>query len=116
MATLTKAAILTAQDLEREPIPIAQWKGDVLVRALTAAERARVTAIYTENKEEEPLKKVERAQALMLSMAVINEDGTPMFVESDIPELMKKHHAAVDQLVKAVSRMAGLDVEESKEK
>jgi hypothetical protein len=109
MNLLTKAAILAANDLKREAINIEQWGGDVLVRELTAAERDKVVAVYTENPDETSAAKVDRAHARLLAMALIDNEGQPLFSEAEIPALKGKHYAAIIKLTKAASRLAGLE-------
>lgn len=111
MALLTRDQILTAQDLPRQTVHVPIWGGDVLVQALTAAQRdAYEASSYRDGRVSHV-----NLRARLVALAVIDADGRPLFTEADVEALGAKSAAALDQLFEVARDLSGFsrrDVEE----
>jgi len=103
-ALLTRNAILSVVDQQTEDVEVPEWGGVVRLRTLTAAEAIKFS---------EGVKKGDDNAAIrILMMSAVNEDGTPMLLEEDIPELRKKSLKTIFRLQKAALRLNGLGKDE----
>src|SRR5579859_632078 len=100
MALLTKTQILAADDLRRETVSVPEWGGEVLVRALSEAERQALLKDYDEEATD--------TRAKLCALAIVDESGAPLFTAADVEALSKKSAAALDAIFEAAKRLAGL--------
>jgi hypothetical protein len=112
---LTKEDILGMEDLQRERIYIPEWKGTVIVRGLTTAERDDFESqIFTgEGKNRKFNAKDLRSK--LLSFSICNEAGERIFSDSDVEKLGKRSARATDKLFAKAQELSGIgekDVEE----
>src|SRR5579864_9517252 len=100
MALLTKTQILAADDLRREAVSVPEWGGEVLVRALSEAERQVLLKNYDEDAMD--------TRAKLCALAIVDEAGVPMFTTADVEALSKKSAVALDVVFDVAKRLAGL--------
>ena len=93
--------ILQADDLPRKEVPIPEWRTKVWIRTLTAGERDRFEGAQTKD----PYTNV-RARLAVLCM--IDESGSSLFTEADIPALSAKSSKALDRIFAASVRLNGI--------
>lgn len=105
MTILNKAAILAAQDLKTEDVPVPEWGGDVRVRTLTGAER---DAFESGLVEKDGKRDLSNLRARLLSLAIVDENGARMFEESDAVLLGNKAAGALDKLFEVAQRLNGI--------
>ncbi len=110
---LTRAAILDADDLQVEEVPVPEWGGAVLVRGLTGAERDRFEASAAVARGgKRGLAGLERSlqnfRARVVAMATIGEDGKRLFTDADAKELGEKSAFALERVFDAIWRLSGL--------
>ena len=110
--TLTKEAILTADDLKRECVKVPEWGGDVWIAVLPGTEREKFEARIAEASGKMGITGV---LAYLLIAAIRDDDGQPLFTEADIPQLAGKSGAVLMRLTEKAMKINGLlpaDVEE----
>jgi hypothetical protein len=115
MALLSKDAILSASDIAREEVVVTEWGGSVLLRGLTAEEHYKYQLAASNHVKKHGVVPPDY-QARLVQMAAIDESGTPIFAEADIPKLIARSGAVITRLAKVVTRLSGLDPEENAEK
>lgn len=108
MATLTRAAILDADDLKTSTVPVPEWGGEVIVRMLNGAERDTFDALIMASKEGKGL------VAHLVAVATIDEKGERLFTEEDIPALQKKSGAALARVYGAAMKLNRLGAADAK--
>lgn len=115
---LSKDAIFDADDIEREPVYVPQWKGSVLVQALTGKERDRFEAELAGFARGGSGKKKNfdnfRAR-LVVASVVSPTTGALMFGQSDVAKLGSKSSAALSVIAEVAQRLSGLTDEDAEE-
>lgn len=109
---LSREAILSADDIPTEDVPVEEWSGVVRVRALTGAERDKFEAAIAGNGRTMNLSNL---RAKFCAACMVTEAGEPLFGTADVAELGKKSAAALDRVFTVGRRLSGLsdaDVEE----
>jgi hypothetical protein len=106
---LTKDAILSVNDLQIEEVFVPQWKGTVRVRSLSGAERDDLEASMIDDKGN-PIKKNFRAR--LLSLALCDERGKPLFSQAEAEALGKKNGAAMSAIFTVAMRLSGMGAPE----
>lgn len=112
---LTRDAILGASDIKTEDVKVPEWGGVVRVKGLTAAQRDVFESQAMTMRGKDVSVNMAGIRALMASMAIIGDDGAPLFTKKDVDALGEKSGAALDRVFEAVTRLSGLsddDVEE----
>ena len=120
MPYLTREQILGAEDLPRAEVPVPEWGGVVLVRSLTGRERDQYeeSLIRWRASGGQRVKvgaDLANARARLVSLAVIDEDGTRLFSDQDVHALGEKSSRALERVFDVAARLSGLqpgDVEE----
>ena len=109
---ISRADILTAEDLPYQDVEVPWGGGSVVrVRTLTAAERDRYELLFLQSQEAKDVNF--SARATLVAFAAVNEDGSRMFEDADIPALSKKSGAVLDKLadaVRALNKLESTDV------
>ena len=103
MTILSKAAILEAADLKTEDVPVPEWGGTVRVAAMSGKSRDEYYTRHGEGKIP-----YSQFSANVLVATVVDEDGKPIFEESDIDALRTKSQAAMDRVLAVALRLNGL--------
>jgi hypothetical protein len=98
---LTKAAILAAQDLRTETVPVPEWGGEVRVRLLTAAEREEITSIWTTHAAADDATKSTLTRDTMLLRCTVDDAGQRLFDDADLPALKQKSAQAIARVIEA---------------
>lgn len=97
---LSKADILKADDMQREPVEVPEWGGTVYVRRLTADERDifEFNMIKTQTTGK-------GLRASYVGLALVDETGQRLFEDEEIPILGTKFAGAVDRIFEVVARI-----------
>lgn len=113
---LTREAILEADDLDYEDVPVPEWGGTVRVKGLTGVERDRYESTLVEfRKDGSREMRLANARARLVALAVVDAGGKPVFGREDVKALGNKSAAALERVFAVAKRLAGLtdeDVEE----
>lgn len=108
MNTLTKEAILAADDLPRERVSVSEWGGDVFVRTMTGTDRdAFETSLLGKDG------RMENVRARLVSLTLCNEAGTRIFDDSEIVVLGTKSARALDRVFSVAQRLNGIGVDQA---
>ena len=107
MNILTKEAILAADDLPREIVPVPEWGGDVYVRTMNGTDRDAFEASLI-GKEG----RLENVRARLVSLAVCDESGSRLFGDADVAALGAKSAKALDRVFAVAQRLNGIGAEQ----
>ncbi len=113
MPLLSRDEILKADDLPHEDVPVPEWGGAVRVRTLPATERDAFESAVAAGRRNGRF--MPNFRARLASLAVVGEDGKPLFSEEDVASLGRKSGKALDRVADAAMRLAGLSEEGQKE-
>jgi len=81
MSILSAADIAAVQDLKRETLPAPEWGGELLLQELTGRQREQLLAWLRNLPDDDPSAVTHGYRERVLAMSLINEDGTPLFVD-----------------------------------
>lgn len=120
---LSKEAILSADDLEKELVEVPQWGGTVYVRALTGAERDAFEQSMVEmrtvrqGRKQETVRemRLQNIRARLCALTICDEEGNRLFTDADVQALGRKSASALNRVFQVAQRLSGLtdeDVEE----
>lgn len=115
MAILTRDEILNAPDIKTEKVEVPEWGGEVLVRALSGAERDRFEASIISAHGKKTRRDLRNIRAKLVALCVVDEQGRKLFSEADIEALGKKNAAALDRVFSVAQRLSAVsedDVDE----
>ncbi len=104
---LGKIDVLKVTNLQKELVAVPEWGGFVWVQEMDAASRDRFDAWVVKRAGNE----VGGMRLRVLIATVVNEDGTPMFSDLDIPDLMKKSSRATSRLSDVGMKLSGMNEE-----
>lgn len=111
MAILTKDAILTAEDLKRELVPVPEWGGEVYVRALTGAERDKFESSVVEQRGKRQIFHTQDIRAKLAAYTIVDEKGERLFSDADVKALSQKSAAALNRVYEVAARLSGITEE-----
>jgi hypothetical protein len=118
---LGKAAILAADDLQRQEVHVPEWADPetgadtVLIRGLTGAERDEYEASMVRQRGNEMVANLSNIRAGLVLRCCIDENGNRLFTSTDLGALGEKSAAALDRVFEAASELSRLnqkDIEE----
>jgi len=113
MALLNKDQLLAGiSKLPTLDVPVPELGGSVRVRTLSGAVRDRFEASLYGDKEKINL---ENVRARLVSIAVIDEAGNPMFNELDASILGRGSAKVLDRLYVAAKKLNGIEDEDVEE-
>jgi len=110
-----RETILAFNDLPLEKVHVKQWKMDVYVRGLSAAERDQFESEMFDvvGKDVKMNKKNLRARLVLLT--ICDDKGVRIFKDEDLAALGKKSGAALDRLFSVAQRLSGIGVSDVEE-
>lgn len=125
---LTRDAILKVDDLDSEWVPVPEWGGEVLVKALTGRERDAFEASCQQERpildaRGKPVKgrtemvyNRQNVRAKLVVRSIVDDQtGERMFTDGDAEHLGKKSAAALDRVFEVAAKLSRLgddDIEE----
>lgn len=112
---LSREAILDANDLETDTVPVPEWGGEVLVKALSGEERdafesSLLIKVPVVGKPGEFTMEQESSNlhAKFVARVIVDEAGNRIFNDSDIAALGRKSAAALHRVYDRAAEMSGL--------
>jgi hypothetical protein len=105
MRLLTKSAILGAQDLPHQDVPVPAWGGSIRVRTMTGLERDAFRVAIASEEGGVPVGKF---SAALLAATCIDESGARLFTMEDMEALQAKSAASLDGPAAIAMRLNGL--------
>jgi hypothetical protein len=124
MPLLTREAILAANDLKFEDVPVPEWGGDVRVLELTAAQRDKLEALSTDIKVENgkaeasvDLNKMleDSFRARLAAWSVVDENNKRIFTDADMAALGAKSSSALQRVYNVAMRLSAFTPEDVEE-
>lgn len=112
MAVLNRAQILAPRELESETVSVPEWGGDVIVRALTGAERDQFEAGFVKEGGRQGEMTLENTRARLVALSVVDEHGQRLFSTDDIEMLGAQPAAALDRVFFVARRLSRLSNED----
>ena len=106
---LTKEQILGAMDTTVEQIDVPEWDGTVFVRTLSGTELDEFEGENYEVVNGQVNVNKRNVRARLLSRAICDQDGKPLFTLKDVEALGKKSGRALNRVVAVAERINGLD-------
>lgn len=105
MTILSREAILSAQDLQTEDVPVPEWGGSVRVRVMTGSERDGFGAslLGADGKTV-----TDGYKAKLVARCIVGEDGDRLFSDNDVELLRAKSAAALDRVFLVADRINGV--------
>lgn len=107
-AVLTKDQILGANDLKTERVHVPVWGGDVLIRAMTGAERDR----FEDHCARLHGKSCEDIMAILVALTIVDDKGQRLFSEADVKALSEKSAAALGMLFDKAKHLNAIDAKD----
>lgn len=120
---LTREQILSTNDIEVKEVQVPEWGGSVFIRQLSRGEQdTYLKRQYGETKMKQDTKAKQQEisavniyghDAYLCACGICDQDGKPLFKQTDVDELKKKNGAVIGRLAVEIvkfSAMAG-DVE-----
>ncbi len=93
---LNKHQIFASNDLKNKVVEMKEWGGDVKIRVMSAGEQLALNDFLTNNPKDEDM------AFHFILMCSINEDGSKMFDQDDIPLLKEKSAESVIKLYQEI--------------
>jgi hypothetical protein len=105
---LSKEDILNSPDLPTEEVYVKEWKTAILVRGMTSEERDKwESTTFKDGKVQ-----FDNLRAKLVSLCVIDKEGTRLFTDTDIPKLGKKNAKAINKLFIVAQKLSGIGQED----
>ncbi len=106
---LTRAEILSFDDLEIKELEIPEWGGrKVLVRGMTGRDRDNWEASVYKQKGTDVRLNMKNARAKLVALCVVDEDGNRLFNDGDISTLGNKSAKALDRIFTFAQELSGI--------
>lgn len=105
--TITKEQVLATKPALKE-IEVPEWGGSVWIRPVTLAEQGRLANAGLKYEKADPSTRLKGTTVALIIWVVSDENGNPMFAESDIPGLMNQPASIFLRLQDAILELSGL--------
>lgn len=115
MAVLGRAAILEAPDLPEQWVEVPEWKGRVLVRGMTAAERDRYETGSLKGKGRNREVNLANLRARLVVLCTVDENRERLFQDADADKLGKKSALAVNRIFEIARKLSGMTEDDLEE-
>lgn len=112
MALLNRESVLAATDTRTEVVSVPEWGGEVIVRGLSGTELEKFESSITSTKGKPVL---DHVRARLCQLAIVGEDGRPMFKPHDVVALGAKSAVALNRVFDVARRLSGMTKEEVEE-
>ncbi len=112
---LTAKQILEADDIKTERLAVPEWGGDVLVKALTGAERDAFEEEIIQIKGKKTTMNRQNFRARFVAASLVDEDGKKLFTPDQIKALGQKSAAALQRVFDLAADLSGLSDEDEDE-
>lgn len=106
---LGRDAILGADDLAYDTVPVPEWGGTVRIRALTGTERDRFEAEVAGNGKR---LKLDNVRAKFVARCIVDAKDNQVFGTADVAALGRKNAAVLNRVFEACQKLSGLTDED----
>lgn len=115
MTTISKDAILAADDLPTENVDCPEWGGTVTVRTMTQAEYDDFEAALLRASRGAGKIDPKGLKVRMLQLTILNGDGSLLFSADDIPALEAKSSRVINRLADVAFSLNGVTKRDQEE-
>lgn len=105
---LGRDAILDADDRVYEAVDCPEWGGKVRVRGLTGTQRDAYEASLISGNGADRKMNLANARAKMIVLAVVDNDGRPIFTADDVRALGRKSALPIERIFDVARRLSGM--------
>lgn len=106
MTTLSRDAILAANDIKAETLSVPEWGGDVRIAVMSGLARDLFVEMQNDGQTAYSL-----FQARLIAATVVDDRGDLLFTAQDVEKLRGKSRAVLDRLTQEAVRINGMSVE-----
>src|SRR5690242_16498434 len=106
MSLLKRDQILASEDLKTQVVPVPEWGGDVIVRALRGIERDAYESSFVPEGDKEKFDST-NMRAKLVSRCCVDEQGNRLFSDEDALALGQKNAAALDRIFDVAQALSG---------
>src|SRR5262245_2226138 len=103
-----RAAIFAHDDTRQEVIELPEWGEQITVRTAAAIDAVRVGDLMETTRETKDSPAALRALVLLVVYSAVDEEGKPLFEESDVELLVRKTRPPLQRLIDAAMRVNAL--------
>jgi hypothetical protein len=112
---LSASEILGADDIVTELVEIPEWKGKVIVRGLTGAERDGFEESLLERRGKNREVRLANLRAKLCALTMVDGNGKRLFSDAQVEALGKKSASALQRVFAVAQRLSGLSDEDVEE-
>ena len=105
--TITKEQVLATKPALKE-VEVPEWGGSVWIRPVTLGEQGKLANAGTKFEKADPSARLKGTTVALIIWVVSDENGTPLFSDTDIPALMNQPAAIFLRLQDAILELSGL--------
>ena len=105
--TITKEQVLATRPALKE-VEVPEWGGSVWIRPVTLGEQGKLANAGVKFEKADPSARLKGTTVALIIWVVSDENGNPMFAESDIPALMNQPATIFLKLQDAILELSGL--------
>ncbi len=109
---LSRDAILAANDVQFEDVPVPEWGGTVRVKAMTGRERDALEASMIVGKGKNANVNLNNLRAKLVARSIVDENGARVFSDEDIAALGAKSAAALTRVYEVAQHLSGITQED----
>lgn len=113
--SLTRDAILSADDIRIDVVPVPEWGGIVHIRTLTGLQREEyvesIRKVTGQGRKQSVEIVLQRSGAKLAAQTICDETGKLLFSKADIPALAAKSAKALQRVIDAAAKLNGIDDE-----
>jgi hypothetical protein len=111
MNFLTREAVLEANDLKSEAVPVPEWGGAVSVRMLSAKDRDAFDQSLTKGEQAN----MDNVRARFCVRCIVDEGGNRIFTDDDADVLGAKSAQAMNRVFAVAQRLNGMSKDAGEE-
>jgi hypothetical protein len=108
MASLTRDAILEADDVKYDTVSCPEWGGDVRLKSITGTQRDAYEGSVVQTNGSDRKVNLRNARAKLIVLSAVDDDGRLLFSQDDLSALSRKNAAPLDRLFDACRKLAGM--------
>lgn len=109
--SLSRDAILGAEDTLVEKVSVPEWGGDVIVRGLTGTELDSYQNSCRSFERGEMVPVLGNVRAKLVVRCLVDEAGERLFDDADVDRLGRKAGRVIDRLYDVAARLSGITEE-----
>ena len=108
MGLLNKEQILQIASPITEEIDVPEWGGKVKIRELSLGEFGQIVSYEGTFSGDNVIERQIHVAAKTLSIALLGEDGTPLFTEDELVRMGRSRGTALTSLMNAILNLSGV--------